>query len=101
MQEQRNRTPKRRDIQKKERSDTKTEAAGREAKTSQSGYKKGHVTHIRAFFGQPAGHGAVHTDDNHNIIIPYAKAGDNNTYSLLQLPAIRVGGIRRERLSDI
>ena len=47
---------------------------------------------FRAPFGQPAGHGSVHTDENHAVIIP-AKVGDN-TYSLLQLPGVVGGEIR-------
>ena len=45
-------------------------------------------------------HGPVYTDENHSVIIPPAKAGDNK-YSLQQLPDIKVGGFRRERLADI
>ena len=47
-----------------------------------------------AFFGGPAGHGPVHTDKNHAIIIPQAKAGDNKN-SLLHLPGIGGGNLRR------
>ena len=56
---------------------------------------------FRVLFGQPAGHGLVHTDEMHAVIIPRTKAGDNNTYSLLQLPGIGGGWIRGERLLDI
>ena len=42
-------------------------------------------------------HGHVHTDENHAVIFPRAKAGD----SLLQLLFVRGGRIRRERPSDI
>ena len=50
---------------------------------------------FRALFGRPAGHGPVHTNEKHAIIIPQAKAGDN-TYSLLQLSGVGGGGIRGE-----
>ena len=50
---------------------------------------------FRMFFGQPAGHGPVHTDENHAVITPPAKAG-NNTYSFHG-----AGGIRKETLSGI
>ena len=56
---------------------------------------------FRALFIRPAGHGPVQTDEKHAVIIPLPKAGDNNTYSLLQLPGIGAGGIRGEGLSDI
>ena len=56
---------------------------------------------LRALFGRPAGHGPVHTNENHAVIIPRPKAGDNNTYSLLLLPGVGGAGIRGERLSDI
>ena len=52
-------------------------------------------------FSQPAGHGPVHIDDKHAVIIPQAKTGDNNTWSLLQVPGIGGGEIRGERLSAI
>ena len=55
---------------------------------------------FRAFFSRPTGHGPVHTDENHAVIICQAKAGES-TYSLLQLPCIGSKGIRREGLSDI
>ena len=41
------------------------------------------------------------TQIKHAVIIPFPKAGDYNTYNLLQLPGVRSGGIRGERLSDI
>ena len=51
-------------------------------------------------FSFDAGQGPVHTDENHAVIIPRAKPGDN-IYSLLQLSDVRGGGIRTERLTDI
>ena len=51
-------------------------------------------------FNQPAGHGPLHTDENH-VIIPHTKMRDNNTYRFLQLSGIRGGGIRGQILSDI
>ena len=55
---------------------------------------------LQALFVQPADHGPVHTNENHAVIIPRAKAGDIR-YSLLQLPCVGNGGITKERLSDI
>ena len=52
-------------------------------------------------FGLPAGDGPVHTDETQAVIIPRAKAGDNNLYGLMQVPGVGGGGIRVERLSDI
>ena len=43
---------------------------------------------FRGLSSRPAGHGPVHIDEIHAVIIPQAKAWDNNTYSLLQLPGI-------------
>ena len=43
----------------------------------------------------------IHTDEKHAVIIPRTNAGDNNVYSLLQLPGVRGGGIIGERISDI
>ena len=64
---------------------------------------RNHKPHLsfRMFFSQTAGHGPVDTDEKHAVIIPQAKAGDNTTYSLLQLPGFGCGGIGGERLSDI
>ena len=41
-------------------------------------------------------HGPVHMDENHVVIIPLAKAGDNNMYSLLQLPVAEVEGLEKK-----
>ena len=67
--------------------------------TASTSHKPHHS--FRALFGQPAGHGPVYTAENQAVIIPQGKAGDNNTYSFLQLAGIGGGGIRGERLSDI
>ena len=37
------------------------------------------VTVSTHFFGQPAGHGPVHKDGYHAVIIPQVKAGGNRT----------------------
>ena len=42
---------------------------------------------FREFFDRPAGHGSVCTDENHAVIISWAKAGDHQN-SFLQLPGI-------------
>ena len=52
-------------------------------------------------FRRLAGHGSVHTDEKYDVMIPRVKSGDNNRYSLLQLPGVGGGGIRGERLSAI
>ena len=53
-----------------------------------------------AFFSRPAGHGPVYRDGNPAVIISRAKAGDHQS-SLLQLPGISGGGLRRQGLSNI
>ena len=60
-----------------------------------------HVMSPTEASGHSSGLGLVHTDENHAVIIPLAKAGDNNMCSLLQLSGIGGAGIRGERHSDI
>ena len=73
-------------------------AVNRHHITASTSYQPHHS--FRALFGQPAGHGPVHTDENNTFCILQAKAGDN-MYSLLQRSRVKSGGISRERLSDI
>ena len=47
-------------------------------------------------FVRPAGHGPVHIDKNHAVIIPQAKAGDTKN-SLLQIPIVlKVEGLEEK-----